>query len=402
MRNLSRTKLLRRDKRVNRRRTDWQSVPENAEGLPIRPTRNRANRSVAASKPALRRTLQWLAVLIVALAWTSLKAADPPGGSVAKTAPKDASAGKADPALKAAIDDVASTLDQAIAKAVEHNPDIVAAKAKLALAEAELNSTRMEVARKVIALWNERQGQKAERDRVWEMQKSVPNSVSRENLIAAEARLAQSENELGYLTGRAVPGVTRLTRSQAAAKPPQMPRGPLAEKIRQALNSPTQQNFVDEALENVLDYSQDLHKIEIHRDWKALEGEGIAVGGEKITMNTKGAPLAAALQLLEDQHPPLKFVVRDYGVFVTTSKRAEEEGFLSVVEFAHLSEGDETAAPSKASEPAGLKTSMPEARLKARPGSSTEPRRDPFAPDPPKRDSRQKSPAQPKLDPFAP
>ena len=40
--------------------------------------------------------------------------------------------------------------DEAIARAVENHPDIIAAKAKLALAESELNGKRMEVSRQVL------------------------------------------------------------------------------------------------------------------------------------------------------------------------------------------------------------------------------------------------------------
>src|SRR5262245_18077686 len=43
--------------------------------------------------------------------------------------------------------------DQALARALENHPDIVAAKAKVALAEAELYGKRMEVSRQVLGLY---------------------------------------------------------------------------------------------------------------------------------------------------------------------------------------------------------------------------------------------------------
>ena len=42
---------------------------------------------------------------------------------------------------------------------MENHPDIVAAKAKVALAEAELNATRLQVTRQLIALWGNRDSQ---------------------------------------------------------------------------------------------------------------------------------------------------------------------------------------------------------------------------------------------------
>ena len=44
--------------------------------------------------------------------------------------------------------------DEAIARAVEIIPDIIAAKAKLALAESELNGKRMEVSRQVLQAYS--------------------------------------------------------------------------------------------------------------------------------------------------------------------------------------------------------------------------------------------------------
>jgi outer membrane protein TolC len=44
--------------------------------------------------------------------------------------------------------------DEAIARAVENHPDIIAAKAKLALAESELNGKRMEISRQVLQAYS--------------------------------------------------------------------------------------------------------------------------------------------------------------------------------------------------------------------------------------------------------
>lgn len=172
----------------------------------------------------------------------------------------------------------------------------------------------------------------------------------------------------------AVPGVNRAAVSITAAKPPQMPRGPVVEKIRKALGSPSQMEFSEEALLNALDYLKDYHKIEVHYDSKAFESEGAPIEKEKISINTKGTPLAAALQLIEEQRPPIKFVVRDYGILVTTSKRAEEQAFFSAVEFAHLSAGDEAATPSTPSEPLDARGSSPARKVEPPPKPSTGPK----------------------------
>ena len=43
----------------------------------------------------------------------------------------------------------------------------------------------------------------------------------------------------------------------------------------------------------------------------------------------------------DDLLPKLKFVVRDFGLLVTTPERAREQGYFPVVDFARLSAGGE-------------------------------------------------------------
>jgi hypothetical protein len=51
-----------------------------------------------------------------------------------------------------------------------------------------------------------------------------------------------------------------------------------------------------------------------------------------LTLQLKEVPLGAALQAIEDQNPPLKFVVRDYGILVTNEHLAAERGFVPAVQ----------------------------------------------------------------------
>jgi hypothetical protein len=294
------------------------------------------------------------------------KAADqPPGGGAAKAARKAALPGKSDPGTEPAIENAPATLDEALAKALDNHPDIVAAKAKLTLAEAELNRTRMEVARKIIGLWSVLQAQKEKAERNRALQAN--NSISMEEVIAARASLAQSETELRYLIGQIVPPGVRTHGFAIAGGSPRAPRGPIPEKVREALIAPTQIDFIDEKLSNVLDYLMDLHHIDFQLDAKAFEGKGFAVDKEKIGLSIKGVPLAAGLQALEDKHPPLRFVVRDYGILATTSSRAEEEGFFPAVEFANLSGIDEAAMPVRPSDSGRASVGSPAKKPEKRP-----------------------------------
>jgi hypothetical protein len=311
----------------------------------------------------------WLAVLALALAWASAPAAEPAGGSDTTAAPQGkkgapkrlhahrrsdtAAAAQDQPAAKpgsrraGVVEDVPSTLDRALAAAMENNPDVVAAQAKVQLAEAELNRARMEVARKVIVLWTERQGQQQTAERTRGQYDA--GTTNMEALIAAQSLQAQSQAELRYLTGRALPAAARSGESGSAARPPEMPLGPLVEKTRKALNASSEIEFTDTPISDILSYLADFHKIDFQGDWEAFKEEGIATN-TPISASAKRLPLAAVLQLLEDQHPPMRFVVRDYGLLLTTTKRAQQERFFPAVQLAHqdwdFEAGEKEAGPA--------------------------------------------------------
>ena len=117
----------------------------------------------------------------------------------------------------------------------------------------------------------------------------------------------------------------------------------MVEKVRKALATPTKMEFVDTPLSDVAAYLKDLHGIEIQLDGQALGKAGVTAD-TPISLELKGVPLAAALQLIDDKFKELKLVVRDYGILVTTPEEAETKDYLPVVEFARMSDGGEAAA----------------------------------------------------------
>jgi hypothetical protein len=244
---------------------------------------------------------------------------------------------------------IPQTLDQTLSKAMENHPEVVTAKAKLRLAEAELNSKRMEVARKVADLWAERQKQlgilkmdEAEAKRTAELLKKGATSqmeldMSQRALIDEKAKLSRLESELRYLIRNSGPIVDQGSDSSKVLRQPQVPRGPMVEKIRQALATNSQLEFNKAPLGDVMDYLKGLHGIEVQLDTPAFEDEGIDTEGKKpnfwVTINLNKIQLGAVLQAVEDRYPMLKFVIRDYGILVTTPDRAKQQGYLPVADF---------------------------------------------------------------------
>ena len=77
-------------------------------------------------------------------------------------------------------------------------------------------------------------------------------------------------------------------------------RSPAEKKIEEALKQPTQIEFVETPLKDVVDYLKDLHHIEIQLDSAALKEAGVDES-TPVTKNLKGISLRSALKLLLDE-----------------------------------------------------------------------------------------------------
>jgi ribosomal protein L20 len=98
---------------------------------------------------------------------------------------------------------------------------------------------------------------------------------------------------------------------------------PTAEqKIEQELEKPTQLEFIETPLQDVLDHLKSHHKIEIQVDRKALSDVGLDPSTLPITKNLKGLSLRSALELtLHDLD--LTYLVQDEVLMITTPEEAE-------------------------------------------------------------------------------
>src|SRR5262245_3789504 len=137
-------------------------------------------------------------------------------------------------------DEALPSQDEALARALENHPDIVAAKAKVALAEAELYGKRMEVSRQVLELFGNLKRlelsvdvskaaltrSKAEFDRLKAIVESGAADRSTKDKVAAEVQTAeaelvhavsqreQAEKELRLLMGNASPAAAEAKPSK--------------------------------------------------------------------------------------------------------------------------------------------------------------------------------------------
>ncbi len=98
-------------------------------------------------------------------------------------------------------------------------------------------------------------------------------------------------------------------------------RGTAEKKIQEALKSPTELDFVEQPLENVIGYLKDYHKIEIQLDKKVLTEAGIN-SDTPVTVNLKGISLRSALRLMLHDLG-VTYMIQDEVLLITTPDEAD-------------------------------------------------------------------------------
>jgi hypothetical protein len=92
-------------------------------------------------------------------------------------------------------------------------------------------------------------------------------------------------------------------------------------RIEETLNAPTQVEFVETPLQDVIDFLKDYHKIEIQLD---IRGNELNIEPTTpITKNFKGISLRSALRLLLGELK-LTYVLRDEVLLITTPQQAAQ------------------------------------------------------------------------------
>ena len=98
-------------------------------------------------------------------------------------------------------------------------------------------------------------------------------------------------------------------------------RGSNEEKIIEQLDRPTELEFFEQPLIDVIDYLKELHEIEIQLDTRALEEVGVD-SQTPITKNLTGISLRSAFNLMLKDYD-LKYVIDDEVLLITTRDEAE-------------------------------------------------------------------------------
>jgi hypothetical protein len=260
-----------------------------------------------------------------------------------------------------------SKLEEMLAQALQNNPDIRVAKAKqeqaraaLNEAEAEVNRAILQVAQKVTSLHQAMDNQKAIVGTVQDEWTSAKGQYEAGRITAgdfaqvrgkvevAKAKLAELGSELSLVLGKAPPGAEGIRAVQvdsACVKCHQNPspevwdektlqaahhiigfktdwllakmttKGPMADKIRAALDKEVHFNYTNADLDEVIKGLQKETGLTIQVVRSAGESSG------KLTFHLEGLSFGAALQMLEDLLPNSRVVIREYGLLLTPKER---------------------------------------------------------------------------------
>jgi hypothetical protein len=252
--------------------------------------------------------------------------------------------------------------DEAITRAVENHPDILAAKAKLALAESELNGKRIDVSRQVLQAYGNLKNLEAQTTAIKAKLDAVQHEFGNANaakvpgavtaieldrlradvqaqqavLVQTMLQREQTDKELRLLIGKTSASAPN-TGLQSKGGTRQVPQGPIVEKLRSALNDRTSIDVAEQPLAEWVSYISDRFRIpiQLHPDLKQTKDPATT----PIGVTLKDTPLPAVFQAIEDvNNGQIQFVVRDYGILLMNRDAAEKNGFMPLMEFVRDSE----------------------------------------------------------------
>lgn len=265
--------------------------------------------------------------------------------------------------------------------ALQTNPDLLVARAKVAEAEAELRRVQLDVARRVFRQRQDLENQKAKVARIQKLHAS--NGATAEDLSEAVNEQSALETELQYLMGRSpdasgaaatgmmgvypgmMPGMSGMrsmsgfggtsTSGQISGiQAMQMPglggstgggegRGSRTrtgaapatgegkeEKLSKALETKISLKLENAPLHDVLKRLQEAASVKFVINTSRLAQAGVPLDSP-ITIDVEETALSAVLQLIEDLHPPLSFSIRDYGILVTEGQPSSRDSMMNMM-----------------------------------------------------------------------
>ena len=283
----------------------------------------------------------WLIAIVVGLTgWASAQVPSgaPRGAPVSKKVPSAA-------ITKASSPKLPETLSGMIGLALRSNPDILLAEARLKEAEAELNQARIKVTQEVVTTHQQYEisgsrlkltrhlfeSNEASQDTMLERkQEQVRLEAKLRYLVGVGSNAPSLPWASGYDTGQPRLAFNEITARTGSDRADTASDPKISDEVRMKLNTKVTCNFVDKPLAEVIQYfgsQADLTFIP-SPELKDLEETALGGGGviarrvPKISLTLGEVPLYTAMIAIADSYE-YWFVIRDYGVFVTSMNKAK-------------------------------------------------------------------------------
>lgn len=235
--------------------------------------------------------------------------------------------------------EIPTSLEDKLSAALQSNPQVNLAEAKLLQAEAELKEARLRVTEETIQAHNALEKQQLVIQSRHEQLKrtqmlaekglssSTHESEARIALLEAEGELTQIRARLRHLLGLDGSGTSRqpqgsggpgVTATLAIQRPP-MPDA-MQQKLDRVI---PEVDLNDSPLPTALEFISQSTGIPIILQRETIGNEIGSVDEFNVNLKLEEVSADALLQAIADQFPPIAFVARDYGLLVTTRFDAE-------------------------------------------------------------------------------
>jgi hypothetical protein len=223
-------------------------------------------------------------------------------------------------AVNAQVGAPSNTPESVVQSALRNSPEIRKAELAVEAAQAELALVRAKITRDAIAVHSKVTNL---RDHKLHVETRVNTGTSPQiELQQVLMALAEVEAELKYLTGSGTSGIRKsesrpepfnfFERKPVPVKRPQMDKG---SRIVEILSNPVGITFEDILLTEITRTLTDNYDLNFNIDATLFD--------YKIPyINLKDVSMLDALLAFAEQNEEICFVIRDYGIFVTTRERA--------------------------------------------------------------------------------
>lgn len=243
-------------------------------------------------------------------------------------------------------------MEQFLTIALDRHPEVVVARSKVEGARAELLRAEAAALKELMQLHLRAKNKRALVDRL--RQQNAQGRPGIEDLQTEASDLSLLEWEIALAQGFQVPGKpsTELSFDRASKDPKTegssdpvefldfaYPQPDFAAKVKTAMSKENEGDLSDSTLTDLCDFVAEITGVPVVIDENAIKNSGLDIEARQFNVMGNRRSVTALVQQIEDRHQPLYFVIRDYGILITTTDSAPI-GAVGIRDFVQLTESE--------------------------------------------------------------